>query len=151
MYASSSSPSSPTSLPASQYFPELGESRQPIKFISVDLPDPDGPMMATYSPCRTSTSTPRSACTCSAPISYPLASASVLITRPELTGLPGKNLRLVSRQAFESPRPWLRVSSVDLPASSVRCCPPSPEPPASGCAALCSCPRRSHRLLSIPW
>ena len=29
--------------------PFEGESRQPIKFISVDLPDPDGPMMATYS------------------------------------------------------------------------------------------------------
>src|SRR5207302_4269845 len=85
MYASSSSSSSLTSLPASQYFPELGESRQPIKFISVDLPDPDGPMMATYSPLRISTSTPRNACTCSAPISYTLASDSVLITTPEPT------------------------------------------------------------------
>ena len=28
----------------------LGVSRQPIMFISVDLPEPDGPMMATYSP-----------------------------------------------------------------------------------------------------
>src|SRR5258708_10195687 len=42
-------------------------------------------MMATYSPLRISTSTPRNACTCSAPISYTLASASVLITTPELT------------------------------------------------------------------
>ncbi len=30
--------------------PLLGVSRQPIRFISVDLPDPDGPMIATYSP-----------------------------------------------------------------------------------------------------
>src|SRR6266403_973234 len=85
MYASSSSSRSLTSRPASQYLPELGESRQPIRFISVDLPDPEGPMMATYSPLRISTSTPRSACTCSAPISYTLASASVLITTPEPT------------------------------------------------------------------
>src|SRR5258708_18402936 len=42
-------------------------------------------MMATYSPLRISTSTPRNACTCSAPISYTLASASVLMTTPELT------------------------------------------------------------------
>src|SRR5258708_10784473 len=42
-------------------------------------------MMATYSPLRISTSTPRNACTCSAPISYTLASACVLITTPELT------------------------------------------------------------------
>src|SRR5258708_30164803 len=85
MYASSSSSNSLTSRPASQYLPELGESRHPIRFISVDLPEPDGPMMATYSPLRISTSTPRNACTCSAPISYTLASSSVLITTPELT------------------------------------------------------------------
>src|SRR6266852_2395320 len=46
-----------------------GESRHPIRFISVDLPEPDGPMRATYSPLAISTSTPRRACTCSAPIS----------------------------------------------------------------------------------
>src|SRR5260370_37398209 len=85
MYASSSSSRSLTRRPASQYFPELGESRQPIRFMSVDWPDPDGLMMATYSPLRISTSTPRNACTCSAPISYTLASASVLITTPEPT------------------------------------------------------------------
>src|SRR5713101_7588022 len=85
MYASSSSSRSLTSRPASQYFPELGESRQPIRFMSVDFPEPDGPMMATYSPLRISTSTPRRACTCSAPISYTLVSASVLMTTPELT------------------------------------------------------------------
>ena len=37
-------------------------SRQPIRFISVDLPEPDGPMMATNSPGRTSKLTPRSTC-----------------------------------------------------------------------------------------
>jgi hypothetical protein len=36
-------------LALSQYSPELGVSRQPSRFIRVDLPEPDGPMMATYS------------------------------------------------------------------------------------------------------
>src|SRR5690242_21646121 len=50
MCASSSSSSSLTSCPFSQYFPLVGVSRQPIRFISVDFPEPDGPMIATYSP-----------------------------------------------------------------------------------------------------
>ena len=32
-----------------------------MRFISVDLPDPDGPMMATYSPRSMEIDTPRSA------------------------------------------------------------------------------------------
>src|SRR2546430_13727524 len=39
-----------TCLLLSRYEPFDGVSRHPIKFINVDLPDPDGPMMATYSP-----------------------------------------------------------------------------------------------------
>ena len=39
----------------------VGTSRQPMMCISVDLPEPDGPMIATYSPRRTSRLTPRSA------------------------------------------------------------------------------------------
>ena len=46
-----------------------GLSRQPMRFISVDLPEPDGPMMATNSFFRMVTSTPRSACTISPPMS----------------------------------------------------------------------------------
>ena len=57
-----------TSCPLSQYSPPVGVSRQPIRFMSVDLPDPDGPMIATYSLRRISTDTPRSAWTVSAPI-----------------------------------------------------------------------------------
>ena len=49
MRASSSSSSSETRWPLSQYSPAVGLSRQPIRFISVDLPEPDGPMMATNS------------------------------------------------------------------------------------------------------
>src|SRR2546429_4203479 len=38
-----------TFCPLSQYSPLVGVSRQPIRFMSVDLPDPDGPMHATNS------------------------------------------------------------------------------------------------------
>ncbi len=41
-----------------------------MMFISVDLPEPDGPMMATYSFGWTSTESPRRAWTCSTPIWY---------------------------------------------------------------------------------
>ena len=44
--------------------PLLGVSRQPIKFISVDLPEPEGPIMATYSLRRIRRFTPRKAWTC---------------------------------------------------------------------------------------
>src|SRR5436305_13978152 len=52
-----------TNLPASQYSPFVGRSRQPRRFIKVDLPEPDGPRIATNSPGYTSSETPRSACT----------------------------------------------------------------------------------------
>ncbi len=41
--------------------------------MKVDLPEPDGPMTATYSLRRISRFTPRSACTTSEPIRYVLA------------------------------------------------------------------------------
>ena len=40
-----------------------------MRFISVDLPEPDGPMMATYSLWRTRRLTPQRALTCWSPIS----------------------------------------------------------------------------------
>ena len=40
------------STPSSQYVPAVGWSRQPRTFIRVDLPEPDGPMMAISSPRR---------------------------------------------------------------------------------------------------
>src|ERR1051326_6164834 len=70
MRASSSSSISETFLPLSQYSPCEGVSRQPIKFIKVDFPEPDGPVIATYSPRCTANDTPCSACTFSAPMSY---------------------------------------------------------------------------------
>ena len=44
-----------------KYWPELGTSRQPMMFISVDLPEPDGPMIATYSLSAIVSETPRRA------------------------------------------------------------------------------------------
>jgi hypothetical protein len=35
---------------SSQYEPEVGRSRQPITFMNVDFPEPDGPITATISP-----------------------------------------------------------------------------------------------------
>ena len=49
-WASSSSDMALTSSPASRKVPEVGTSRQPRMCMRVDLPEPDGPMMATYSP-----------------------------------------------------------------------------------------------------
>src|SRR6266487_4597176 len=77
MRASSSSARSLTFWPLSQYSPLVGVSRQPMRFISVDLPDPDGPITATYSFLRICTLTPRSARTSSEPMSYSRVSLCV--------------------------------------------------------------------------
>ena len=56
--ASALSPNWETFSPDSQYSPVEGRSKQPMMFISVDLPDPDGPMTATYSFSKMAQSTP---------------------------------------------------------------------------------------------
>jgi len=43
--------------------PELGRSSVPIRLSRVDLPEPDGPTMATNSPSSTLRDTPLQACT----------------------------------------------------------------------------------------
>src|SRR5690606_36877633 len=48
--ASSSASSSDVARPEIRYSPSDGRSRQPRIFISVDLPEPDAPMIATISP-----------------------------------------------------------------------------------------------------
>src|SRR3954453_10023566 len=53
-------------------------------FIIVDLPDPDGPMIATSSPSWMSRSTPRRACTVTSPIVYAL----VIPRRLSIVGCP---------------------------------------------------------------
>src|SRR5204862_7031052 len=48
--------------PSSQISPDVGRSRQPIRFTNVDLPDPEGPMIASHSPdstCRETLSSAR--------------------------------------------------------------------------------------------
>ena len=47
-----------TSRPSRKYWPDVGLSRQPRMFMVVDLPDPDGPIMATNSPFSTTRSMP---------------------------------------------------------------------------------------------
>ncbi len=55
------------SVPAIVTVPELGLSNPARMCISVDLPEPEGPITATSSPERTSMSTPRRASTAVAP------------------------------------------------------------------------------------
>src|ERR1700741_3353776 len=141
MYASSWSLSSLPSLPASQYLPEVGESRQPIRFIRVDLPDPEGPMMATYSPLRISTSTPCKACTCSAPISYVLIKPSVRITIPASTRSWRKDSEgVVSVGIIFSV--WSLDSTARLQSFWGRSYPPLPQLQVLECGEPCSCPQR---------
>jgi len=44
--ARSSSERTETRVPSRRYSPEVGVSRQPRRFISVDFPEPEGPMIA---------------------------------------------------------------------------------------------------------
>lgn len=49
MAANSESESCATLGPLRKYSPDVGVSRQPMMFMSVDFPDPEGPINATYS------------------------------------------------------------------------------------------------------
>jgi hypothetical protein len=57
-----------TARPLKRNEPMVGTSRQPMMFIAVDLPEPDGPMTATKSPSLTSRSMPLSAWKAMAPV-----------------------------------------------------------------------------------
>ncbi len=59
--ASSSSFIAEISRPFRMYDPVDGVSRQPMRFINVDFPDPEGPMIATYSPASIESVTPSKA------------------------------------------------------------------------------------------
>jgi hypothetical protein len=56
-------------------------------FMSVDLPEPDGPMIATYSLRPIARSTPRSARTTSPPMSYSRLMPRVTMTQ-RVSGAP---------------------------------------------------------------
>ena len=60
--ARSDSGRSATSRPLSTYLPSVGESSRPRIDSSVDLPQPDGPAIAMYSPLRISRWIPARAC-----------------------------------------------------------------------------------------
>jgi hypothetical protein len=64
---SASSPSEATLRPSNRCSPAVGRSRQPRIDKSVVLPEPLGPMIASFSPARISRLTPASATTCDAP------------------------------------------------------------------------------------
>src|SRR4051812_36590827 len=83
-----------TSVPSSRYSPRLGTSRQPRMFIRVDLPDPDEPITATYSPADTLSDTPLRACTAVPPPPYVLVTprrsirvSAATVGSRELSGL----------------------------------------------------------------
>jgi hypothetical protein len=59
--------SSPTFVPAIQTVPDVGLSSAARMCISVDLPEPDGPMTAVNFSFATSSSTPRRASTAVSP------------------------------------------------------------------------------------
>src|SRR4029453_18358469 len=58
---SSRSDSAETSCPSIRTVPALGRSSVPSRFSTVDLPEPDGPTIATRSPYRMDRQTPRGA------------------------------------------------------------------------------------------
>ena len=68
-----------TSVPFKLYAPEVGVSRQPNKFIKVDFPLPEGPIIATYSFLFIETSMPFKARTSSEPTVNSLFNSFILI------------------------------------------------------------------------
>src|SRR5262252_6703784 len=80
MRARSESVSDSAGLPFSQYFPLVGESRRPSSESSVDLPQPDGPAIDTYSPWPISRCTPESACVSTSSVKNTFVTPSSLMT-----------------------------------------------------------------------
>ena len=78
--ASASPESAEIFSPARMYSPPVGLSRQPIRFMNVDLPEPDGPMTATNSFFCMDTVTPRSAATICSPTRYSFTRSVVRIS-----------------------------------------------------------------------
>src|SRR3569623_1532529 len=83
-WASSLRSSLDTSCPSRWYVPLVCRSRQPMMFISVDLPDPDAPITATKSRASTANDTSRRARTSTSPIWYTFETvcSSMIATRP---------------------------------------------------------------------
>jgi len=66
--ARSSADMRPMSRPSIARLPLVGVSSPPIRFIMVDLPDPEAPMIATNSPASMSSETPSRALSSCSPI-----------------------------------------------------------------------------------
>src|SRR5512146_689765 len=77
--------------PSRMYSPLVGTSRQPRMFIRVDLPEPDGPIIATISPRRILKVTPSRAWTSTEPILYVLRISLASITHSFMHYLPPPN------------------------------------------------------------
>ena len=97
-----------------------------MRFISVDLPEPDGPMIATYSLRRMARSTPRSARTISPPMSYSRLMPRVTMTQSLSGAAPGSpttawRSAVVLERSTSFERAELTTSSpLSLPASCRR-------------------------------
>src|ERR1019366_9514415 len=76
MLASSRSFMRLTSSPAKRYSPLVGTSRQPRICMSVDFPDPEGPITARKSPSFTVSDTASTARTSASPVPYTLLTST---------------------------------------------------------------------------
>src|SRR6476620_587381 len=74
--ARSESGKSATDLPFRMYLPSVGESSRPRIDSSVDLPQPDGPAIAMYSPVLISRWLPASACVSTSSVKNTLVTPS---------------------------------------------------------------------------
>src|SRR5512136_2931442 len=87
-----------------------------MMFISVDLPEPEGPMMATISPCCTWNDTPRSAFTSTSPILY------VRVTSlTSITGSPGFTAIVSPRRPWDNPRGQMLISQSSPESTAALC------------------------------
>src|SRR5437868_6377690 len=80
MRARSESESDSAGFPFSQYRPSVGESSSPRSESSVDLPQPEGPALETYSPCAISRWPPDSACVSTSSVKKTFVTPSSLMT-----------------------------------------------------------------------
>src|SRR5262249_15971189 len=90
---SSSSEMAASEAPSTRTSPDVGRSRPPMRFRSVDFPDPDGPTIDTISPRAIDTVTASSAMTCRLPSNrFVIRSRSITLLAP-----PGRDALDASR------------------------------------------------------
>src|SRR5215212_11117675 len=78
--ARSDAGSSATGRPFNRYWPSVGESRRPRIDSKVDLPQPDGPAIDTYSPLLICRWIPESACVSTSSVKNTFVTPSSLIS-----------------------------------------------------------------------